>query len=275
MRTSDARQRSRYAELARVAAEIATDVGDAIVVEDIGIVTRKPGRANFATTADHAAENAIITALRRLDPAVPVLAEESATKAARAAERLWVVDPIDGTLNFSRSIPFYCVVIGYVEDGQVRAGAVHAPRLRETFVATQGGGATLNGAPIKVGGVRRVADAFAVTSLGYRAASRSSSRFVALNAACARLRVIGSAALEVCYVAMGRLDLFVHEFLSPWDIAAPQLIAREAGAVVVSLKTGGDATWDEPQVIIGNPALVKDTLASVPLVRAKKAGPRR
>lgn len=201
------------------------------------------------------------------DPGVPVLAEESASRAARRAERLWVVDPIDGTLNFSHALPFYCVVIGYVEGGRCVAGAVHAPRTGETYSAWAGGGATLNGLPIRVSSVRRTSDAFAVTSLAYRGATARASRFAMLNATCARIRVVGSAALEIAYTAAGRFDLFVHEALSPWDVAAPALIAREAGASVRSLDTGDDAAWDERRVIIGNPALVRDALRTMPLVR--------
>lgn len=232
-------------------------MGDGIVETDVEIVTRKKGRANFATAADQAAERAIIDRLRAHDPHIPVLAEESATKRLRDVERLWVVDPIDGTLNFSRALPFYCVVIAYVEDGRTRAGAIHAPRTSETFVAHEGGGATRNGAAIAVGRVTRLADAFAVASLGFGETKKKDARFVTLNATCARLRVLGSAALEMCYVATGRFDLFVHGALSAWDIAAPALVAREAGAAVLSLKTGGDATWDESQVIIANKTLAK------------------
>ncbi|MGH2499277.1 MAG: inositol monophosphatase family protein, partial [Candidatus Limnocylindria bacterium] len=82
-------------------------------------------------------------------------------------------------------------------------------------------------------------------------------------------RDLGSAALEICYVALGRLDLFVHEALAPWDVAAPQLVAREAGAAVRSLRTGRDAAWDERQVVIGNPTLVRDALRAMPLVRER------
>lgn len=236
-------------------------MGDAIVTTDIDIVTRKRGRANFATAADHAAEREILARLAAHDRSVPVLAEESATRAARAAERLWVVDPIDGTLNFSRGLPFYCVAIAYVEDGQVRAAAVHAPRTAETFVASAGGGATRNRRAVAVGTVARLGDAFAVTSLRFGETKSARSRFAVLNRTCARLRVIGSAALEISYTAMGRFDLLVHEALSPWDIAAPSLIAREAGASVLSLKTGRDAAWDEPQVIIANRSLARAAAA--------------
>ena len=142
------RDRARFAELARLASETAVAVGDAIAIRDTAIVTRKRGRANFATAADHAAETAIIARLSAHDAHIPILAEESARKGLAASERLWVVDPIDGTLNFSQGLPFYCVLIGYVEDGRARAGAVHAPRTGETFVASEGAGATRNGEPI-------------------------------------------------------------------------------------------------------------------------------
>src|SRR5437879_6793412 len=118
-----ARDRGRFTTLARVATETAVAVGEAIVVEDTAIVTRKRGRANFATAADHAAEKAVIERLHAHDPEIPVLSEESARRELAKAERLWVVDPIDGTLNFSRGLPFYCVVIAYVEDGRSRAAA--------------------------------------------------------------------------------------------------------------------------------------------------------
>jgi myo-inositol-1(or 4)-monophosphatase len=257
---ASSRDRARFAQLAHVAAETAVAVGGAIAVGDTAIVTRKRGRANFATAADHAAELAIISRLTAHDASIPVHAEESARKGGADAERLWVVDPLDGTLNFSRGLPFYCVLIGYVEDGRIRAAAVHAPRTRETFVASEGAGATLNGERIAVGRVMSLPQAFAVASLGFGETKRKDSRFATLNATCARLRVIGSAGLEISYVAMGRFDLFVHQALSEWDIAAPGLIAREAGAAVLSLKTGNDAPWNERQVVIANPRLAKDAV---------------
>jgi myo-inositol-1(or 4)-monophosphatase len=259
-RVRGAADAARYAALARVATDTAIAVGEAIVQTDVRIVTRKKGRANFATAADHAAEKAIIARLAAHDPEIPVLAEESPKAALRKAERLWVVDPIDGTLNFSRAIPLYCVVIAYVEDGRARAAAVHAPRTGETFTASEGRGATRNGLTISVGSVTKLTEAFAVASLAFGATKRKDSRFVALNSTCARLRVLGSAALEMCYVAMGTFDLFAHEALSPWDIAAPALIAREAGASVLSLKTGDDAAWDERQVVIANPKLAREAM---------------
>lgn len=246
---------SRYAKLAEVATAAARAVGSAIDVDAVGIVTRKGGRANFATVADHAAQDAIVARLAAYDRTIPVLAEEGPLKAVRRSERLWVVDPIDGTLNFSRALPFYCVSIGYVEDGVARAGAIHAPRTGETFVAYEDGGATLNGTPIHASAVRKLTQAFVVATPSHIALLRKHS---------ARLRTLGSAALEMAYTAAGRFDLFVHPMLSPWDIAAGGLIAREAGASVTSLRNGEDAAWDEPRVIIGPAALVRDALRTVP-----------
>ena len=259
-RAGSAADAARYATLARLAKETAVAVGEAIVQSDVQIVTRKKGRANFATAADHAAERAIVERLAVHDAAIPVLAEESAKAASRKAERLWVVDPIDGTLNFSRAIPFYCVVIAYVEGGRTRAAAVHAPRTGETFTASEGRGATRNGVAISVGSITKLSEAFAVASLAFGVMKRKDSRFVALNSTCARLRVLGSAAMEICYVAIGTFDLFVHEALSPWDVAAPAFIAREAGATVLSLKTGEDAAWDERQVVITNAKLAREAM---------------
>ncbi|MDQ2951104.1 MAG: inositol monophosphatase [Chloroflexota bacterium] len=235
-------------------------MGGAIVTNDVGIVTRKRGRANFATAADHAAEKAILARLAKHDAAIPVLAEESARRGLRGSERLWVVDPIDGTLNFSRGIPFYAVVIAYVEDGRVRAAAVHSPRTDETFVASEGKGATLGGRAIHVSDTRRLSSALATASLSYRVMRGAKPKMPRLAAACAGMRDVGSAALGITYVADGRFDLFAHQYLSPWDIAGPGFIAREAGASVLSLKTGRDARWDEAQVIIANPVLAKAAL---------------
>ncbi len=246
---------ARYERLAGIAASVAREVGRSIDVGGVEIVTRKGGPANFATAADHAAERAIIARLRRHDASVPILAEESATRQARRAERLWVVDPIDGTLNFSRAVPFYCVAIAYVEDGRTRAAAIYSPRTRELFRAHERGGATLNGSGIHVSAVRRLAQAFVVAR---------PSRIAILRKHSARLRTFGSAALEIAYTAAARFDLFIHPVLSPWDIAAGALIAREAGARVASLRTGEEAVWDEPRVIIGSPALVRDALRTVP-----------
>ncbi len=253
----------RYAELAGLAARIARDVGDAIAVDDVAIVTHKQGRANFATRADHRAEDEIVRRLGQATPGVPVVAEERSTEAPPNGP-VWVVDPIDGTLNFSRALPFYCVVIAYADRRRTRAAAVYAPRTAELFVASERGGATLNGARLHVSEARSVEDAFVVTSLAFGEGARKNSTFIALNRATARIRVVGSAALEMCYVAAGRFDLFVHGALHPWDIAAPWLIVREAGGAVLDRDTGRGADAFASRVVVGHPRLVKLAMAKIP-----------
>ena len=152
------------------------------------------------------------------------------------------------------------MVIAYVEDGRARAAAVHSPRTRETFIASEGEGARLNRRVIHVSDTRRLSQALATASLSYRVMRGARPKMARLAAACAGMRDVGSAALGITYVADGRFDVFAHQFLSPWDIAAPALIAREAGAKVLSLKTGEDAKWDEAQVIIANPTLARSAM---------------
>ena len=258
----------RYASLARAAARIVTDVGKGIAEDDVDVVTWKKGRANFATRADHSAEKTIMRRLARVTADVPVLAEESA-KGEPPAGAVWVVDPIDGTLNFSRAIPFYCVVVAYVEDRRTRAAAVYAPRTRELFLASEGDGATLNGKRLHVAEPRALEDCFVVQSLAFRGTVRRHSAFVAMNKICARQRVIGSAALEMCYVAAARFDLFIHGALSPWDIAAPWLIVREAGGAIADRDTGRPGDAFTRRVVVGHPDVVKDALKRVPELTAK------
>ena len=119
----------------------------------------------------------------------------------------------------------------------------------------------LNGARIHVSETKRLSQALATASLSYRVMRGAKPKMPRLAAACAGMRDVGSAALGMTYVADGRFDLFAHQFLSPWDTAGPSFIAREAGASVISLKTGGDAAWDEAQVIIANPTLAKAAMA--------------
>ena len=257
-----------YAALAQLAARIAREVGGEIAVDDVSVVTWKKGRANFATRADHRAEEEIVRRLAEATPGVPVLAEESATTPAPGGA-LWVVDPIDGTLNFSRGIPFYCVVIAYTEERRTRAAAVYAPRTGELFVASEGGGATLNGAAIRIADPRPLADCFVVTSLAFGAAARKNSTFIALNKTTARVRIVGSASLEICYVAAGRFDLFVHGALWPWDIAAPWLIVREAGGAVFDRDTGRGANAFARRVVVGHPKVVRDAVATLPELTRK------
>ncbi|SHE90496.1 myo-inositol-1(or 4)-monophosphatase [Modicisalibacter ilicicola DSM 19980] len=144
---------------------------------------------------------------------------------------LWVVDPIDGTVNFAQGLPHVAVSIAWAHNGKVQLGVVHAPFLVETFTSTRGDGARLNGKRIRSSLVTRLEQCLIATGFPYRREGRAPlmRRLSAVMDACQDMRRCGSAALDLCNVACGRLDAY-YESVSPWDFAAGYLIAQEAGA---------------------------------------------
>lgn len=144
---------------------------------------------------------------------------------------LWVVDPIDGTVNFAHGLPHVAVSIAWAQDGEVQLGVVHAPFLDETFTAVRGDGAYLNGQPIRTSLATRLERSLIATGFPYQREGRAPlmRRLAAVMMHCQDMRRCGSAALDLCNVACARLDAY-YESVSPWDFAAGLLIAREAGA---------------------------------------------
>ncbi|MHB0775562.1 inositol monophosphatase family protein [Halomonas sp. WWR20] len=144
---------------------------------------------------------------------------------------LWIVDPIDGTVNFAYGHPHVAVSIAWAKDGKVRLGVVHAPFLGETYTAIRGEGASLNGKPIRTAEVKELTYSLVGTGFPYRRDGRTPllRRLTAVLNQCRDIRRNGSAALDLCNVACGRLDAY-YESVSPWDFAAGLLISREAGA---------------------------------------------
>jgi myo-inositol-1(or 4)-monophosphatase len=207
---------------------------------------RKDGRRDLVSEADLAAERCIVDAIPAADD---VLSEEGSAR-DRGARRRWVVDPLDGTVNFLHGIPFWCVSIAGIEDGELRAGVVHAPELGHTFTAAAGGGCFLNGAPIAVSDTAELADSILATGFAYRCdevKDHNFDNFHALGFASAGLRRMGAAALDLAYVAAGRLDGFWEMHLNAWDVAAGALLVREAGGRVTDF--GGKGALDD--VLLG------------------------
>lgn len=189
----------------------------------------KKGVQNLVTRADREVEDLVRERLVSGAPGSHVFAEERGGD-AQASGPLWVVDPIDGTSNYVHGIPHWCVSIALFDDGDVRAGVVHDPVADETFSAVQGGGAFLNGAPIRASGTSRLDEAV----LGYGESGREPQDEVlrtlrALRAADVDLRKHGAAALSSAWVACGRLDGFFELHLNSWDALAALCIVREAG----------------------------------------------
>ncbi len=194
---------------------------------------------DVVTEVDHMSEALILEAIRRAWPGDGILAEESGEHAGTsslARGRTWVVDPLDGTINYANGIPVFCVSIALVVNGRPSVGVVHDPTRLETFSAAAGGSARLDGRPIAASDKERLSDFVVSMALGGRSvATRARNVRKAIRVP----RSMGSAALALAYVANGRFDAFVQQGgLSAWDVAAAGLIAERAGATVTDLAGG-------------------------------------
>jgi len=218
----------------------------------------RKGRIDLVTEYDHRSERLVLDGIRRRFPGHAVLAEESGAHAGGPADApdavRWVVDPLDGTTNFTHNYPFFCVSIAAEAGGALAAGAVYDPVHEELFAAAAGHGATLNGRPIRVSDVARVEDALLVTGFPYDVRERPERALPLFGAFLLRAQGIrrdGSAALNLCYVACGRFDGFWEISLSPWDMAAGTLLVREAGGRVTGYD-GGAFRLDGRQILATN-----------------------
>lgn len=189
---------------------------------------------NLVTEVDRRSERAIVEILTAAFPDHRILAEEGGEQVRRDSPCRWIVDPLDGTTNFAHGFPAFCVSIGLEVEGRIGLGVVYDPIRRELFEAEAGKGAFLNGQRIHVSQVASLDKALLVTGFSYDQQGRQSnleyfSRFALLTQG---LRRTGSAAIDFCYVASGRVDGFWELKLCPWDVAAGSLIVTEAGGTV-------------------------------------------
>jgi myo-inositol-1(or 4)-monophosphatase len=194
----------------------------------------KEGRHNLVTEYDLRSEACIIEALRAATPDAAFLAEESGAS-GNDADLLWVIDPLDGTVNFAHGIPIFCVSIAAVRSGTTVCGVIHHPLLDETFTATAGGGAFLNGTRLAVSDTDRLDRSILVTGFPYNVhenPGRCLDQFRALVGRGLPVRRLGSAALDLAYTAAGRFDAFWEVHLNAWDMAAGALLVTEAGGTV-------------------------------------------
>jgi myo-inositol-1(or 4)-monophosphatase len=195
------------------------------------VQVRMKGPADLVTAVDEESQALIVGRLHRRFPAHGILAEEGLNERPDAEWR-WILDPLDGTKNFARGVPTFCVSIATERRGIVELGVVHDPIHAETFVGVRGRGAWCNGRPIRVSEVARLERAFLATGLPHRvrqfvrSVSRTFARFAARSLG---VRDRGAGALDLCYVACGRFDGYWEIDQSPWDIAAGGLIVQEAG----------------------------------------------
>ncbi len=217
-------------------------------------VANKPGALNdLVTEVDHASEKTIIEVIKQEFPDHYILTEESGAL-AQDSEYKWIVDPIDGTINFAHRIPICCISIGLEHNGQMVLGAVYNPFINELFVAEKGQGATLNGKPIAVSKKERVENACLVTGFPYAYLDEPNGplqvfeRFIRKGVPVRRL---GSAAIDLCWVACGRFDGFYEHKLQPWDSAAGYLMVLEAGGSVSNIEGAAYSVY-QPGIIASN-----------------------
>jgi myo-inositol-1(or 4)-monophosphatase len=236
--------RSAWADELAFAVATAAAAGAVLMdhYEQLERIDHKSAR-DVVTEADHLSEALVIAAIRDRFAADAILAEESGAHAADEPlvnGRTWVIDPLDGTVNYANGLPVFCVSIGFVVDGRPMAGAVLDPTRGETFAATSDGPATLNGRVIRASTKDRLSDYVVSLSLGGRSVV---SRARAIRREVRVARSMGSGALALAYVGNGRFDAFVQETsLSLWDVAAAGLIAERAGATVTNFS--GSSWYD-------------------------------
>jgi myo-inositol-1(or 4)-monophosphatase len=232
------------------------------------------GTIDLVTDADRASERLIAEAIRRRFPDHQLLAEEGATAAdAGASPYRWVVDPLDGTTNFAHRYPHFAVCIGLEREDELLVGAVYDPMRDEMFEAARGQGARLNGATIRVAERTELITTLLATGFPYDLTARELSNrlWLHFNDRCQGVRRDGAAALDMVWVAAGRLDGYWERPVMPWDKTAACLIAMEAGATVTGL-TGEPFTVEDIGVTMANPALHAVLLEEISAVVGAAAG---
>ncbi len=222
------------------------------------------GTVDPVTVTDRHAEDAALAVIRRSRPTDLVLAEESGG-AGWEQGRVWIVDPLDGTVNFVHRVPQVAVSVALWVEGEPLVGVVADVTAGTRFAARRGHGATFDGRPISVSSTSRLAQGLIGTGFGYDRTERADHYAGVLGRVLARslgIRRIGSAALDLCWVAAGRFDGYWEERLKPWDAAAGALIVEEAGGVVTSLD-GSAFRLDAPGVVATNGRVHAELVAAL------------
>jgi myo-inositol-1(or 4)-monophosphatase len=220
------------------------------------LTVRRKRQNDFVSEVDHAAEEAIISVLRDAYPDHGILAEESGEQGGDA-EFVWVIDPLDGTTNFLHGFPQYCISIGLLHKGKPTQAVVFDPNRNELFTATKGVGAYLNDRRIRASRVDKLEDALMGTGFPFREVGHLDDylrMFKNVTMATSGIRRPGAAALDLAWVACGRIDGFWEIGLSPWDIAAGALLVREAGGLIGDLD-GNEGFIDSGRVVASNPKI--------------------
>lgn len=223
-------------------------------------ITEK-SRNDFVTEVDKLSEEIIINEIHKNYPNHAILGEESGEHPSND-DFCWIIDPLDGTRNFVHGFPQFSISIAVMKKNQLETGLVYDPIRQELFTATRGQGAYLNSRRIRVSGIRKIEVALIGTGLPFRNKENTQQYFGVLEKVfthCGDIRRAGSAALDLAYVAAGRLDGFWESNLKIWDVAAASLMIKEAGGLVTDFK-GGDTYLEGENIIAGNPKIHKELI---------------
>jgi myo-inositol-1(or 4)-monophosphatase len=230
------------------------------------LTVRRKQKNDFVTEVDHAAEEAIIRTLKEAYPSHAFLAEESGASSTGAEpEHLWIIDPLDGTTNFLHGFPQYCVSIALQHKGVLQQAVVYDPNRNELFTATRGAGAFLNDRRLRVTAVDKLEDALIGTGFPFREFAHFDDylrMFGEVTRRCAGVRRPGAAALDLAWVACGRIDGFWEMGLSPWDMAAGALLVREAGGLIGDF-SGAEGFLESGRVVAANPKVFSQLLQAI------------
>jgi myo-inositol-1(or 4)-monophosphatase len=228
---------------------------------------RHKGAVDIVTDVDLQSERVVCSTLLAAFPTHTILGEEGGARLGSDPRYRWIVDPLDGTTNYAHGFPFFCVSIGLEVEGQLTLGVAYAPSLNELYVAEAGRGATVNGQPIRVSTIGELPQALLATGFPYDHAEfgRALRSFEVLSLHSQAVRRAGSAVLDLCYVACGRLDGYWEHHVEPWDVAAGALVVLEAGGEV-SATDGSAFSVEGGQVLATNGLLhpiLTGTLAGI------------
>ncbi len=214
----------------KAARSLIRDFGE---IENLQVSTKGPG--DFVTSADKRTEKLLIDELQKAHPDFGIVTEELGIINKGNTKNRWIIDPIDGTMNFLNGVPQFAISVGYEEDGEIKCGVIFNPITNEMFCAEKGNGAYLNNSRIRVSKKRKIKEALLVTG-GPKEASKIKdkifSEYINVSRHVSNVRKFGSAALDIAYVACGRFDGYWQRELNYWDIAAGIIILKEAGGFI-------------------------------------------
>jgi myo-inositol-1(or 4)-monophosphatase len=218
------------------------------------------GPANFVSAADHRAEQTLHEELMRARPGYGFLGEEGGLQEGPDKTHTWIVDPLDGTSNFLHGIPHFAISIALERDGAIVAGVIYNPANDDLFIAERGKGAFLNDQRLRVAARKRLVDAVVTCGLPHHGRGDlelALKELAAVQGKVAGLRRFGAASLDLAWVAAGRFDAYWERNLGPWDIAAGEILVREAGGYVTDL-AGGETPHRTGDVVAGNETMQRE-----------------